>query len=263
LESRKGQRSFAWEDEEFWSRTYEKSSVQPPDDSGWNDRIWQRESVVKAAKVGGAITLVDIGCGEGQNFRCVLRSRVAPESVYVAVDISLSGLKLNRKRNAWPNSLYILCSADKLPLAPQSTDLICYFGVLHHTKNKEKNLPAHLNILRPGGQIVLCEAVERARILGARFTPEQSAHEERFDVKSLAAEIASQPDKVQVLFWRMRLSVFISMMGRLLGPRPFLWRPSYEVLSFIDRMFITFLGPVLPWFRGGEVLAALKRPNAS
>jgi len=259
LESRRGQTSFAWEDEAYWSEAYRRDASSPPDDSGWNDRVWQRTPLVDAAGVNGTVTIVDIGCGEGQNFRCLLKSRLAPESIYVAVDISLAGLNLARSRNAWTNSLYVLCSADDLPIAPQTADLICYFGLLHHTRNKEKNLSTHLRLLRPGGHIILAEAIERPRILPDRFRTDQSAHEERFDVKDLEARIATPPGALEIVYWKTRLTVFWSGMARVFGTRPMRYRPSNMALSFIDQACIKILGPVIPWFRGAEVLAVLKR----
>jgi SAM-dependent methyltransferase len=260
LESRRGIRSFAWEDEEHWNKEYAATENAAADDTKWNDRIWQHQNSMATAGVRGTMTILDIGCGEGQLFRQLFRQRIAPESLYIGADISLAGLKLNRKLNAWPNALYILCSADSLPLAPSSVDLICYFGVLHHTKNKEKNLPVHLGILKPGGRIILSEAIERARILSDRFRPGESAHEERFDVRDLQTILAASPEKVRVLSWKTRLSVFYSGAARLLGSKLVRTKPIYDFLAAVDHLCIATLGRVLPWFRGAEVMTVLERP---
>jgi len=261
LQSRRGLKSFAWEDEEHWTREYAAATDAVEDGTKWNDRIWQRQELLPSADIRGTMTVVDIGCGEGQNFRSLLADRVAHDSLYIAADISLAGLKLNRRKNNRAHALYIVCSADNLPLASSSADLICYFGILHHTKNKEQNLPAHLEILKPGGRIILHEAIERARILSDKFRPHESAHEERFDVRNLRAVIAASPKKVRVRFWKTLGSVAPTAACRIFGSRLMRKKLFFKSLSAVDRACIAILGPVLPWFRGGEVMAVLERPK--
>ena len=260
LESRKGKTSFAWEDEEHWTREYASETADIIDDSKWNDRLWQRSPLVAAAGISGKISLVDVGCGEGQNFRGLLQKRISPDSLYIGADISLAGLRLNRRRNAWSNALFIVCSVDKLPLRPMSVDLICYFGILHHTENKAHNLPAHLNKLKPGGKVILHEAIVRARILGNRFRPHESAHEERFDVRDLQEEIRKHPELVRVTYWQTLMSIFCSASRRVFGSAVLLNPVSFKIITAVDRFCIFMLGPWLPWFRGGEVAAVLERP---
>lgn len=259
LESRRGLKSFAWEDEEHWARKYSAAANVVEDATRWNDRIWQRQELLAAANVRGTMTVVDIGCGEGQNFRSLIKDRLNCGSLYIALDISLGGLQLNRRRNGWPNAIYVVGSADHLPLASSCADLICYFGILHHTKNKEKNLPAHLEVLKPGGKIIMHEAIERARILSDRFRQGQSAHEERFDVRALRAIIASSASIVTIRFWKTMLTVVSSAAGRIFGRRVMRIRPVFKCVAAIDRACITILGPILPWCRGGEVMAVLER----
>lgn len=263
LEQRKGQKSFAWEDEVHWTKEYAKMAPNEVDDSKWNDRLWQRSPLVESAEVGNIESLVDIGCGEGQNFRNLLKTRIPADCLYIGADISLAGLRLNRKRNAWENAMFIVCSADRLPLKPLSVDLICYFGVLHHTENKAKNFSVHMDLLRPGGKIILHEAIERPCILGDRFRRHQSAHEERFDLRELEEEIGRFPDMLGVRCWKMRHSIFWSGCARLFGSRPFLNPVPFKIMTWIDNACIRILGPILPWFRGGEVLAVLFRPRES
>ena len=263
LVSRKGKRSFAWEDEEHWTKEYSREISGQMDDSLWNDRLWQRMPLVEAAGVAGKVILADLGCGEGQNFRGLIQKRISPDSLYIGADISFAGLRLNRQRNAWPNALFIVCSVDKLPLQAMSVDFICYFGILHHTENKAHNLPAHLNILKPGGKIILHEGIERARILGDRFRPNESAHEERFDLKDLQEEIKANPELVRVTYWQTFMSIFWTGCRRLFGPAVLLNPVSFKIITVIDKICILVLGPWIPWFRGGEIVALLERPARS
>jgi len=135
--------SYEWDDEKFWSRKYAREMIAGTK-KNWNDRIWQRELFVK--KLTNRLSLeskaiLSVGCGEGQNFRFLLKKYCDENSLYIATDISFEALKLNRSRNTHRNSLYVLCSADyELPFLDNTIDVLCYFGILHHTKNKSNNI---------------------------------------------------------------------------------------------------------------------------
>jgi len=59
------------------------------------------------------------------------------------------------------NSSYILCSEDyELPFH-NTIDVLCYFGILHHTKNKSDNIQKDKRLLRKNGYLILAEAVDR------------------------------------------------------------------------------------------------------
>lgn len=257
LESRKGLRSFAWEDEEHWTAEYSKAASETLDDTKWKDRIWQRQPAVDAAAIQDVKVVLDIGCGEGQNSRSLLVEPLPEDCLYIGVDISLAGLRLNRSRCPWKRALFVVCSADRLPFAEQTVDLICYFGILHHIEQKAEGLPAHLKRLRPEGRVILHEAVDRPRILSDRFRQHESAHEERFDVRDLERIIEKDP-AIEVRYWEMRHSIFWSFWVRAFGPKAMLRRRSYAALHWVDALCIRILGPLLPWFRGGEVLGALR-----
>ena len=90
IESFKGHKSWAWEDEEFWNKEYKKETGAV-DQKDWSLRIWQREWLVRQlisrTELRGK-TVLDVGCGEGQNFRILLSQHCDDDSLYIATDIS-------------------------------------------------------------------------------------------------------------------------------------------------------------------------------
>lgn len=115
-----GGKSFAWEDEETWDREYSKEVYRQLNDCRWNDRLWQRTPMVNHAfsgPRGNPQVILDVGCGEGYNFRSLLKDRMSQESLYIGADISIAGIRRHRFHSTFlENTVYILCSADRLPI---------------------------------------------------------------------------------------------------------------------------------------------------
>ncbi len=163
LDSLKGTKTWEWEDEEFWNEEYKKERISKAQ-KNWNDRIWQRKFFVESVlqDMGQKEkTILDCGSGEGQDFRLSLSQYCDEQTLYIATDISFEGLKLNQERNRHKNSIYILCTIDNLPIQKESLDVLCYFGILHHTEKKELSIPDNSKLLKKGGFILLHEALER------------------------------------------------------------------------------------------------------
>ena len=262
LEDKRGaKKSWAWEDEEHWENEYRDHLRGMRKDKNWNDRIWQRSYLINRAGVEEPFkgTVLDIGCGEGQNFRDLIQPRCDSSALYIAVDISLSGLRLNREKTARRNALFVLASADNLPIAEGSVDLLCYFGILHHTERKEGNLIAHQNCLKLGGCMLMHEAVQRARVLPDSFRPEESAHEERIAVPDIKAIVNSRESKIDTVFWKAGCSVFYTAIMRLTRSRVTRRKSIYNLIWKFDGLLIKVFGPIIPWLRGGEILSILKR----
>lgn len=143
--------------------------------------------------------IVEIGCGEGQNFRYLIAPSTNPDTLYVALDVSLSALKLNRKRNQHENAIYVCASADNLPFDKNYFDLICLFGILHHTRQKEKLFCVLSQRLCQGGYFMVHEAVVKEMknaIVQKSIAVEQSEHEERIVLNSLYRAIKESGLKI-------------------------------------------------------------------
>lgn len=263
LETRRGLKSWEWEDEEFWDESYAQQHAQNIE-INWNDRLWQREDLVTRMLAETSLAgkrIVEIGSGEGQNFRALLAPHCDESSLYVAVDISLAALKLNRARNPHRNALYLLATAGQLPFKSHSIDVITYFGILHHTPDKAATLRQNAEKLRPGAYVLVAEAVERP-LLGDKLPrflhrqKEASAHEERIPETSLWNELHSV---CKLLIAQREHSVFYTVAFRLSGKQIRRHRWVYRLVNRTDRALVALLGWAIPYFRPGTIVALGRR----
>ncbi len=271
LASHKGTKSWEWEDEEFWTRHYAKEGTATVPQK-WTDRIWQREFLVEQlanrTNLKGK-TILDVGCGEGQNFRLLLSKYCDETTLYIAVDISLGGLKLNRSRNTHKNSFYILCSADSLPFHSESIDILCYFGVLHHTERKAKTIPRDSELIRSGGHILIHEGVANPSIplpnqLKSRLSrwlggdQETSAHGELIERRELFAQLGYVKE-LEVVSIREGGGLFYFEMMRFFRNALLNSKKLFDFISSLDILLIKMLGPIIPFLRSSAIMLLVKK----
>ncbi len=266
LKGFEGRRSWEWEDEEYWREKYRRQTErflagEQMDEKRWAVRFWQREFLIENlpnALWGAGKTIVDIGCGAGHNFRILLSPHCDPSTLYLAADISLDGLKFNRLRNPHENALYVLCSADSLPFRDGSVDMLCYFGILHHTERQAGTIEEDSRLLKPGGVAILHEAITR-KSPRPGFLPVEnpgSEHEETIDREELLDGIRRAPG-LDVLAQKWSHTVVMGL-GKKVLRRWLRGRGAYSFVAAIDRASLG-LGRVSPWFEPGEVLMVLSK----
>ncbi len=278
LDRNKKKGIWEWEDEQFWSQEYRKilknakkrKSTEIEMQRGKIQRIWQREhllkSIVSSKNLEGK-TIIDVGGGDGYTFRSYMAPSCGKDTLYVATDISFEALRLNRFRNPHKNSLYILCSADKLPFRKESVDILCYFGILHHTARKERNLTADVAFLKKGGFLFLHEALDHffsvSTLLPQRFRPknDDSVHEERINKTRLLREIGKNKDMAIVGMAEFG-TFFLSFVGFLLNTAHLSFmnnRTFFNVMFAADRAFHKLFHRILPLGRGAEIIILLRK----
>ena len=258
LEMLRDSEIWEWEDETFWSEAYaEEMNSSTPKDWSLTEKLRAPvKSFFSSNKIeSGAI--LDVGCGEGQNFRNYIHEYINSDVEYIAVDVSFNALKLNRLRNKHQNCHYILASADNLPFRDRSIDVMCFFGILHHTQGKALALQRSLDILKPNGLFVIHEALVKPN--PSDFLPflrkksgEESAHEERIDRTSLFAVLESQSVKciIRVDFFTLIFGAF----RRLMQQKGFVQTALFASVLAIDRVVASTLGRVLKIFASGDIL---------
>jgi len=258
--------TWEWEDEQFWSRKYVKQMIARTQ-KNWNDRIWQREILVKELTDRFSLegkTILSVGCGEGQNFRFLLKKYCDENSLHIATDISFEALKLNRSFNTHKNSLYVLCSADyELPFPDNTIDVLCYFGILHHTKNKSDNIQKDKRLLRKSGYLILAEAVDRPTLsLTSWLMPkeETSAHEERVRKQSLFAQLTRKRG-FEVVFVREEGTPFFTGMMKTLRNAMLCNKQLFLFVLNLDVLIAKTFGRIIPFFRAGEIILLARRIN--
>jgi len=259
-------KSWEWEDEEFWDATYEKD-LSEGDTTNWNDRIWQRETIVNRIPKDvykSGIRLLDVGCGEGQNFKDLFKDKINDDSVYAATDISMNALKLNRKRSNFKNSVFVLCSADHLPFKKEYFDIILLFGILHHTSLKGKILTDVHSILKGGGYCAVHEAIVHSQeeyeehmttIRKSYEKGNDSFHEERIIHKDLADEISK--NRFKYIMKKEENSYYFFRLFRYFNYLLLKSKLFFRLYSFTDRIFISLFGSNLRKFKPTAVFYLL------
>lgn len=266
LESMPEAESWEWEDEKHWSAVYEERMNDSPAESRWNSRRWQRRPIIDPVLETGILSsksILDIGCGEGQNFRMFFADACTNDCLYIATDISLNALRLNRALNRKHDipALYILCSADSLPFQKETIDIAFLFGILHHTRFKEKNIASVAALIRYGGWIVIHEAVQRFK-KHRKPAKGESAHEERINHTLLKRAVYGLQPEFAIVYESAFFTLFYLLAARLLGPLLDRHWWIYKSIEIVDRSLAALLGWMTPVFRPSEQKFLLYKKSA-
>lgn len=111
-----------------------------------------------AAELSGCHRILDLGCGEGQVARYLLRSLPAPAAV-VGIDRSVAQLANAQLANAQlagdPAPHYLRGEGERLPFADASFDGVVCALVIEHAEDADAVLDEVARVLAPGGRFVL------------------------------------------------------------------------------------------------------------
>jgi len=262
LDSQRDFKSWEWEDEEFWSNEY-KNEATSSIEKKWNDRIWEREFLMEHFQNNNKFydkTILDVGSGEGQNFRLLISKYCDDNVLYIAADISFAGLKLNRMRNKHANSMYVLCTADHLPFRKNSIDILTYFGILHHTEKKAKSIPNGVNLLKEGGYLLIHEAIATKPLLPQfiRNFIQKSAHEERINLHELLTEIETK-NNLAIIKQKSFYTHFFTGIFWLLRSIMMRSKTLFNFLLHFDERLNGLLGNYFNIFQAGEFMALIRK----
>lgn len=131
-----------------WAETYEESWIQ----HAYFDRI--HRSLLSEADNGPAPAIIlDIGCGTGRLLRKA--GERWPGSHLTGIDPA-EGM-INRARPLVPGAVFLVGSAESLPLPDSSFDLVLSTMSFHHWSGQLKGLREIRRVLRPGGRFLLAD----------------------------------------------------------------------------------------------------------
>lgn len=204
-------------------------SLNFADDDYLDHESWIRPAFERLGDLPGR-RILDLGCGHGMA-AIVLARRGADVT---ALDLSTGYLQeaAARARANGVNIAWVAADGERLPFADASFDGIWGNAVLHHLDLELAGRELR-RVLRPGGVAVFCEPWgENPLLAWARRTLPYCGKQRTPD------ETPLDRDGVEILRRSFpRLSVqghqFLGMVGRVLGPRPWLARWDARLLRHV------------------------------
>ena len=183
---------------------------------------------------------------------------------YVAIDLSKTALQHGQRRI---QQTPIVGSASHLPLTQSQADVVSVLGVLQYLPDWEHTFRTLIDLLKPGGYMMLTSAIRKPRILGrwrkesytARFAS-QECYIKAEELKTIIAE------KCEILLCEYSASPFrfaLFWFGRLDRVTLRSHRVT-KIIVALDRLWLCTLGKLVRSLGPGEItLVARKRSRSS
>ena len=146
-------------------------------ESAWADRDrWQKANeLVRQLNLSAGAQVADIGCHEGY-MTVKLSAAVGPQGKVLAVDIEdrkLEHLKQNLEKRNITNVSVIKGKPDDPLLPENSLDAVIILDTYHEMDQHDEILQHIRRALKPGGRLVLCEAIAEERRKSSRSDQER------------------------------------------------------------------------------------------
>jgi SAM-dependent methyltransferase len=251
----------------WWDPVWAKESVEPYSPrSGLRGRSRERHLFRHVRDRAGPSPLVlELGAGSSRTVAGLWPPASAGVR-YCATDVSLPALRAGRQILG-PGCASVQCDGVEWPFAEGVADVVIVLGVLHHLADWRQALERACLTVRPGGFLLLHEAVTKPRILAGRRPGGlddswTSPHEGDVPADALRAHLERYG---RVLHWRGEESPMRFGLVRLLvHPHRYdvLERSRALTMAFnaADQAFGRTLGRVAPSLGFNEV-TAVWQPN--
>jgi SAM-dependent methyltransferase len=176
----------------WWNPWHENVSLKPSSPrAGLRGRSRERNLLRHVRpRLTGEPLAIEMGAGTSRTI-----AGLWPRGLrYVATDISLPALQSGR-RILGPEAASVQCDAVAWPFREACADVVLVLGVLHHLSDWRAALERACATVRPGGFLLLHEAITKPRVL-ARFRshgvddPWVSPHEGDVPASALRSELA-------------------------------------------------------------------------
>lgn len=260
------------EDEmEWWNPWHERNELLPAHPrSGLRGRSRERNLLRHVRdRVGQHPLVIEMGAGTSRTV-----AGLWPPSEgglqYIATDVSLSALRAGR-RILGPQATSVQCDAVGWPFREGIADVVLVLGVLHHLSDWHAALERAYRTVRPGGFLLLHEAVTKPRLF-ARFRDHglnddwTSPHEGNVPAGILRSELERHG---QLLRWRgeespLRFALVRYMIHRKNRHDLLESSPALTItFNALDQLFGKGMGRLSPSFGFTEITAVWQRPGAS
>ena len=142
-----------------WEDHYHSSTEAYSEQADWwTLRAWRKYLYSAVLKDLAGKLVLDVGCGTA-----IRVATIAPIHEYgyryIGIDSSLTAL--NRARNNMPGSSFICANLDSLCLPEDTADVVLCLGVLMYFQDSRRVLSALVDVLKPGGILLLHEVLPR------------------------------------------------------------------------------------------------------
>jgi SAM-dependent methyltransferase len=148
---------------------------------------------------------IDVGAGDSYTIGDLIPCSQY-DYKYIATDISAAGLARGREH---AGSIPVLHAASAVPFTPHSAAIVSGLGVLHHFPTWQDTLATMIDLLMPGGYLLLHEVIDKPRI-GNRdsnlFAAHESPHEGQIGAMQLRTIIE---EACEVIFWRTSMTPLV------------------------------------------------------
>lgn len=124
----------------------------------WNIYLERKSQLIDNIGVTPVRRVLEIGGGNSRTVSWIYPPREHRYS-YVGTDISLQRLVLAKQ--VLPDGDFVQCSALNLPFRSNAFDLAIAFGVLHHLPDPVRGLRESFDKLRPSGEMLITEPIEK------------------------------------------------------------------------------------------------------
>lgn len=111
---------------------------------------------LEALRLSGTERILDVGCGTGEFARMALAR--FPHLSIVGVDLAPGMVAVAREKLAGlPQVSFEVATAEALPFAPQTFDVVVCANMLHHVQDPRRVMEECARVLHPGGRMALVD----------------------------------------------------------------------------------------------------------
>jgi SAM-dependent methyltransferase/uncharacterized protein YbaR (Trm112 family) len=206
-------------------------------------------------------SVLEIGVGMAETVANLLRPG-DEYYFYIGTDVAAEALQIASR--LLPEADFVRCAAGNMPFRKRSFDHILCLGVLHHIPEWQTSTEQVLDLLKPGGWMLMSEAIAKPRILG-RFRKESltaamdSPHEGEVAFDELL-EIGQR--KGRFILTRVQMTPLRVLLVWIVGG----WMNRSLLLTTVvlaaDQMFCRTLGRLFKSLGPGELLGVIEKEAA-
>jgi SAM-dependent methyltransferase len=239
-----------------WNNFY-KASAEPysAEADWWRISCWKKHLF---GRLGGwsQKLVVDFGCGAAVRV-AVLAPIQLHRYRYLGIDCSMDALK--RAACVLPGGLFIRADLDSVTLQPEMADIVLCLGILMYFKDYSKPLNILLDVLKPGGWMLIHEQICRktwrawTRFL---FRPQREVYPEAHTVKF--RELNQGLTERGVIFHtHLAGSPWRKVFMELLDGTPL--EPLRPLAAWADSFWCATIGRLLPALGASEIQIVFRK----